>query len=75
MLRPIAEGLFDLAAEAVYHGGMVVAKNHRSPGELIIDVFIAIDILQVRPLAVFEEERDRSSGPERAADSSSQRPA
>jgi hypothetical protein len=54
---------------------MVVAKNHRSPGELIIDVFIAIDILQVRPLAVFEEERDRSSGPERAADSSSQRPA
>ena len=75
MLCPITERLLDLAAKAVHHGGMVVAENHRSPGELIVDVFIAIDIPQVRPLAVFEEEWNRGSGPEWAADSSCQRPA
>ena len=46
MLCPITERLLDLAAESVDHGGMVVAENHRSPGELIVDVFIAIHIPQ-----------------------------
>ena len=65
-------GLLDLAAETVNHVRMVVAKNHRSPGELVVNVLVSIDIAKPGTDAAFEEEWHWCFGAKRAADASRQ---
>src|SRR5262249_19091889 len=73
VLGSIADRLLYLATETIDHGGMVIAENHRSPGKLVVDVFVPVHIPQMCTLAVLEEEWNRRSRSEWAADSSSQR--
>jgi hypothetical protein len=59
------------ALEGLEDRGMAMAEQQRSPGADVIDVFVAIDIEDVRPLAAGDEHRlatDTAEGAHRGVD-------
>ncbi len=73
MLCSVAERKLRLAVHGFDQFRMLVSENHRSPGKLVIDIFISIHVAEAGTAAVLEIERDRGFGPEGAADSAGQR--
>ena len=72
MLCAVTQRLFRLLAQPFHHGGMAVTEDHRSPGELVVNVLVSINIAKPGSDTAFKEEWHRSFGAKRAADASRQ---
>ena len=57
------------ASIAAEHRGMGVAEDHRAPGADVVDVAVAVEVEEIRPLGPVDEDRlaaDAAEGPGRA---------
>ena len=73
VLGAVVGGKLRLPAHRLHDGGMAVAEDHRTPGEAVVDILIAVDILQACTEAVAEVERHGRLDAEGAAHASCQR--
>ena len=62
--RAKAKGLCGLLRYGAYHGFEAVALDHRSPGRDVVDVSVAVDIVEVRSIRRCEEDGGAADSPE-----------
>ena len=58
-----ADGLFD----GLDNARMGVAENERSPGADVIEILVAVDVVEIRPFAAGDEERLTADAPKARA--------
>ena len=73
VLRAVVGGKLRLPAHCLQDRRMTIPQNHRTPGEHIIDVLVAVHILQAGAAAVTEVQRDGSFRAKRTGDAARER--
>ena len=72
MLCPVTVRPLGLHPHRLHHARMVIAKNIRSPGKLIINVLVPVHVQQARAMAVGKVKWHRRFRPHGAADTTGQ---
>ncbi len=64
--RTEGQAVVDRLLHRLAHGRVVVADDHRAPGTDVVDVAVAVDVVQVGAIGAFDEERLAADRLERA---------
>jgi hypothetical protein len=64
--RAVAEALLGLPDDGLAHLGVVVAHDHRAPGQHVVDVALAVHVVEVGAVGAVDEDGRAAHGLEGA---------